>query len=95
MNANLAIKLFIDQILNNINTGEYNLIIMFALPTLLDEDYISQILPYFSRDQEEATGEEGETFCNLESFFQDARLPPKSDQEIENFQQSTFKDVNR
>jgi hypothetical protein len=58
MNANLAIKLFIDTILNTINTGDYNLIIMFILPSLLSEDYISQILPYFSREQDEVKSDD-------------------------------------
>jgi hypothetical protein len=53
MNANIAIKIFIDTILGQINTREYNLIIMFAMPILLSEDYISQILPYFKRDKDE------------------------------------------
>ena len=87
MNATIAIKTFIDQILNKINSGDYNLIIMFVLTTLLQEDFITSILPYFARSSDEVqeAGEELQTFCNLENFFHDQRLPPKSDVEIENF----------
>ena len=96
MNANLAIKLFIDQMLNKINSGDYNVIIMFVLPNLLNEDYITQILPYFARTADELQGEDtNESFCNLETFFQDNRLPQKSNVEIENFQQAQFHDLNR
>lgn len=53
MNANLAIKQFIDQMINKINTGDYNTIIMFVLASLLNEDYINSILPYFARSADE------------------------------------------
>lgn len=87
MNATIAIKAFIDEILERINSGDYNLIVMFNLKKLLTEDFITSILPYFARSADEVQEGENadETFCNLENFFQDPALPTKSDVEIENF----------
>ena len=82
--------------------------LMFALPEIIKKDQVSIILPFFSRDQqddqqEQVQNEDEEGLedskkldedCNMEVFITDPALPLKSDQEVESFSFSYFKDVN-
>jgi hypothetical protein len=97
INANLAINLLITKIFE-INSMEYHPMLMLVLPQILQQESISIILPFFARTSDEMVAQDPDTNaqegCNLERFFTDERLPLKSDEEIENFQQATFDDIN-
>ena len=61
------------------------------MPVILQQDDISIILEFFSRDEDQGQDE----VCNMERFLVDDALPLKSDNEIECFQLATFSDFNK
>lgn len=97
INANLAINSLITKIFE-INTMEYHPMLMLVLPEVLAQESISIILPFFARSSDEVFAQDADSkvseSCNLENFFTDERLPLKSDEERENFQQANFDDIN-
>ena len=96
LNASLAINILIKKIFE-INSVDYHPILSLVLPNILAQDSISIILPFFSRtaDEQEEVNETDQEMCNFERFFEDDRLPLKSNEEIECFQQPTFSDFNK
>lgn len=89
LNAELSIEALLSKIFA-IDSVDYHHILSLVMPLVLQQDNISNIFSFFSRDK----GQGQRDVCNLERFLRDPKLPLKSDEEVEAFQLATFKDFN-